>query len=142
MLQCDAVRCRVLQCATVCVVCCSVLQLHQKIYQGFRAKGTGERGSGGCFVLQRVTSVLQYDCCIRNIEYVITQAFTKRQKDFPEEWENLKDEICAIAAGTGVTRIEGDQVRHLRIYVYKCIYQYAYKCKRSATMLRAQLSRE
>jgi len=75
------------------------------------------------FVLQHVASVLQCDCCdIRNIEYVITQAFTKRQKDFPEEWENLKDEICAIAAGTGVTRIEGDQVLRIRIYVYKCIY--------------------
>jgi|NorSeaMetagenome_1021524.scaffolds.fasta_scaffold539685_1 hypothetical protein len=36
--------------------------------------------------------------------------FTKRQKDFPEEWENLKSEIFAIATGTGVTRIEGDQV--------------------------------
>jgi len=36
--------------------------------------------------------------------------FTKRQKDHPEEWENLKDEICAIATGTGVSRIEGDQV--------------------------------
>lgn len=35
--------------------------------------------------------------------------FTKRQKDFPEEWENLKSEIFAIATGTGVTRIEGDQ---------------------------------
>ena len=36
--------------------------------------------------------------------------FTKRQKDFPEEWENLKSEIFAIATGTGVTRIDGDQV--------------------------------
>ena len=36
--------------------------------------------------------------------------FTRRQRDFPEEWENLKDEICAIATGAGVTRIEGDQV--------------------------------
>lgn len=35
--------------------------------------------------------------------------FTRRQRDFPEEWENLKDEICAIATGAGVTRIEGDQ---------------------------------
>lgn len=38
------------------------------------------------------------------------EQFTKRQKDFPDEWSNLKAEICAIATGIGVTRIEGDQV--------------------------------
>lgn len=41
--------------------------------------------------------------------------FTKRQREYPEEWENLKDEICAIATGAGVTRIEGDQVACLRL---------------------------
>jgi hypothetical protein len=121
------VLCKGLTCFNACPVCicagCSCSELQAKLDQ---LKSLAEGNFIDNFVKEFVPKDLEVRCYIVRplLSALFSNAsrnakpsqeedlveFTKRQKDFPEEWENLKSEIFAIATGTGVTRIDGDQV--------------------------------